>query len=195
MEVYIALLRGINVSGQKLIKMDSLRKTFEGLGFAQVQTYIQSGNVLFTAEAVTDAGLKECKERIEQEIERVYGFIVPVVVKRLAEWHEIIAQNPYAPGGVRAKANDSIEEGASLYVSLLGQEPDAAACERLLACSSDADAFTLIGGQVYILCRPGYGKSLFSNNFIEKKLGVYATTRNWQTMNKLAELGDKLEQG
>lgn len=194
MDVYIALLRGINVSGQKLIKMDSLRKTFEGLGFAQVQTYIQSGNVLFTADAATDAGLKERKERIEQEIERVYGFTVPVVVKRLAEWHEIIAQNPYVPG-VPADANGSIEEGASLYVSLLGQEPDAAACERLLACSSDADAFTLVGGQVYILCRSGYGKSLFSNNFIEKKLGVYATTRNWQTMNKLAELGDKLEQG
>ncbi|WP_236343340.1 DUF1697 domain-containing protein [Paenibacillus plantiphilus] len=177
MGIYIALLRGINVSGQKIIKMDRLRNLFESLNYQSVVTYIQSGNVVFqTAEG--DTAL--IRQTIEHGIKETFEFDVTVVVRTNDELEESIRNNPY--DRIELNADDRI------YLSYLAERPSEEAIDRLLAFKNDSDDYEVIGREVYILCRTGYGKSLFSNNFLEKKLGVAATTRNWQSVNKIADL-------
>ncbi|WP_159882004.1 DUF1697 domain-containing protein [Paenibacillus puerhi] len=185
MTVQLALLRGINVSGQKLIKMAELKQMFEALGFTRVQTYIQSGNVLFDPSGLTESA-EPLHKRIEKGIEATFGYQVPVVVRTVGDLERILTGCPFPA--------DSLASGESLYVALLAQSPSEEGVQRLLACSSEIDEYRLAGDEVYILCRQGLGKSMFSNNFLEKKLKVAATTRNWQTMNKLAALGRAMEQ-
>jgi uncharacterized protein (DUF1697 family) len=177
MTVYIALLRGINVSGQKIIKMEHLRAVFEEMRFKQVRTYIQSGNVVFEADE-QDTSLLE--KKIEQKIEQVYSFQVPVIVRTSRELELAVEQTPFDTAELTA--NEKI------YVSFLSQEPSAEAVQVLKTFESDTDDFQIHGREVYILIRAGYGESLFSNNFLEKKLKVSATTRNWATVNKLISM-------
>lgn len=178
MITYIALLRGINVSGQKIIKMTELKTMFESMQFGHVRTYIQSGNVIFETDE-TDTG--KLVRAIEAEITRTFGFDVVVVMRTADELEAVIERNPFAA------AIDS--EDGRVYVSFLSAEPTSAAIDHLLTYTCEADEYRAIGREVYILSRKGYGKSLFSNNFLEKKLGVSATTRNWESVNKLADMG------
>jgi uncharacterized protein (DUF1697 family) len=177
METYIALLRGINVNGQKLIKMDHLRSIFESMQVRQVRTYIQSGNVLFEAE---ERSTDQVRQSIETKLKEELGYEVDVVVRTKSELERTIAQNPFGD-------MESPDDG-KLYVSFLSKEPTAEALDVLASFQSDVDEYRADGREVYIRCRGQYGKSLFSNNFLEKKLGVTATTRNWQTVNKLASM-------
>lgn len=178
MITYIALLRGINVSGQKIIKMDSLRSMFESMGFHRVRTYIQSGNVIFEADENDVAKLIQA---IETEITRVFGFEVVVMMRRAEELEAVVKENPFA--------DIQLSEGEKIYVSFLSEEPEAEAVEQLLTYTSDVDEYRLMSREVYILCRKNYGKSLFSNNFLEKKLRVSTTTRNLDSVNTIAEIG------
>lgn len=176
MNKYVALLRGINVSGQKIIKMDALKSIFEALEFQNVKTYIQSGNVIFEA-SVTEHEL--LAESIEMQLRVELGYEITVVVKTLSELEEVIQHNPFT--------ENEASEG-KLYVSFLSKEPVAEDLAALLSVQNGVDEIRALDREVYILCRQGYGKSQFSNNFIEKKLRVPATTRNWQTVNKLANM-------
>ncbi|MCE5170827.1 DUF1697 domain-containing protein [Paenibacillus profundus] len=176
MNKYVALLRGINVSGQKIIKMDALKSIFEALAFQNVKTYIQSGNVIFEA-SVTEPEL--LAESIEKQLRVELGYEITVVVKTLSELEEVIQHNPFT--------ENEASEG-KLYVSFLSKEPVAEDLAALLSVQNGVDEIRALEREVYILCRQGYGKSQFSNNFIEKKLRVPATTRNWQTVNKLANM-------
>lgn len=176
---YIALLRGINVSGHRLIKMADLKSMFEGMGFGRVQTYIQSGNVLFESADDADA----LRRRIEHEIEATFGFPVPVVLRTTAEFERILANCPFA----------ALAEGESLYVALLADVPTQEGVDKLLACTSETDEFRLVGREVYLLYRQKSHESMFTNNFLERKLSVAATSRNWQTMTRLAALGTAME--
>jgi uncharacterized protein (DUF1697 family) len=171
MSIYIALLRGINVSGQRLIKMGDLKRVFESLGLRRVQTYIQSGNVLFES----DEAEAPLRQRIEQEIEAVFGFAVPVVLRTAGELAQILAGCPWAAG--------------DRYVALLAEAPSQAGIDRLLAYKSEIDEFRIAGREVYLLLRQGAGRTKLTNNLLEQKLGVAATTRNWQTLQKLAAMG------
>lgn len=182
MTTYFALLRGINVSGQKLIRMADLRLMFEGLGVLKVRTYIQSGNVLF--ESPEDA--KVLRGRIERQIEATFGFEVTVVLRTLAELEQILAACPFPM--------EEVEAGpVKTYIALLAETPEPAGIDRLLAASGGADEFRISGDQVYILCKEGMGKSKFTNNMLEQKLGVAATTRNWKTMKTLVGIGQASE--
>jgi uncharacterized protein (DUF1697 family) len=173
---YLALLRGINVGGHKIIKMAALKELFESLGFADVRTYIQSGNVIFRSKE----GGKQLRPKLQKELKATFGFDVAVVIRTAEEMGKIIASTPFSP--------DTLAEHESLYVALLGGTPTEDAIEDLLACRSDVDDFRLVGGEVYILLRQSSRQSLFSNSFLERKLGVPATTRNWNTIAKLAEM-------
>ena len=178
MTIYIALLRGINVSGQKIIKMEDLKKAFESLRYKHVTTYVQSGNVVFGSSASNTAVLRK---QIEKKLLKAFEFEVPTIVKTLKEIEETIMRNPFK------KVKE--EEGEKLHVTFLAGSPAKAAAENLAAVRNDSDEIRLSGTEVYILCRNGYGKTLFSNSFIEKRLGVSATTRNWATVGKLLSLG------
>jgi uncharacterized protein (DUF1697 family) len=175
MPKYVALLRGINVSGQKIIKMDHLRAIFESMNFQHVITYIQSGNVIFDSE---EKDSERLKSRIESELQRVLHFDIPVILRTKEELEEIVERNPFEEAGINEK----------LYVSLLSRAPSAEAVAKLETYENEIDTFRIQDREVYVLCRENYGKSQFSNNFMEKKLGVSATTRNWATVNKLIQL-------
>lgn len=174
MTIYIAFLRGINVGGQKIIKMEKLKDIFESLQFQNVKTYIQSGNVIFeSTEESTDI---LCK--METELEHILGDKVTCIIRTVDELEEVIKQNPFS-------TSEDIEKQ---YVTFLDRKPTAEAAARLMSYKNDVDDFYVINREVFLLCGKGYGKTKFSNHFLESKLDVLATTRNWKTVNKILNM-------
>lgn len=171
METYISLLRGINVSGQKKIRMEELKALYESLGYERVTTYIQSGNVVFAAQG------KELPSHIETAIRERFGFEVPVILRRDTEMEAILAANPFL-------TRHDIDE-SRLHVVFLQEAPSDFALERLSEMQTGEDEFRVNGSEIYLHCPNGYGRSKLSNSALEKKLGVMATTRNWKTVNQL----------
>lgn len=179
--IYIALLRAINVGGHKPIKMDELRHTFEAMGFGTVQTYIQSGNVLFES-AEAEAPLRR---RIESALAAAFGYPIPVVLRTAAELAQVIGSSPYAV--------EALPAGASLHVALLAEAPAPAGIDRLRAFDGQPDECQVVGREVFILYRHGSGTSKLTNSLLERRLGVLATSRNWQTINKLVALAQAMQ--
>lgn len=176
MTTYVAILRGINVSGHKIIKMDRLRASFEEIGFTNVKTYVQSGNVIFeTGEP--PAGLAA---KIEKRILDDFGFDVPVLTKSSKEMMDIVKRNPFLK-------DKSIDQG-KLHVTFLSDDPSRNALELLKPLAVGAEQVHIVGRAVYLYCPNGYGNTKLNNTAIEKKLSCRATTRNWATTNKLLEL-------
>jgi uncharacterized protein (DUF1697 family) len=175
---YISLLRGINVSGQKAIKMPDLKILYEALGYADVVTYIQSGNVVFTAN---DKNKIKIKNTLEDAIKNKYKFQVPVEIRLKKEFEKIIKNNPF--GKINLE-----KDGTRVLVSFLATEPIKAKVKDVLSYVSAPDKLEIKGKEIYLFCPNGYGKSKLSNTFLEKKLGVVATTRNWKSVVKLYEL-------
>jgi len=170
----ISMLRGINVSGQKTIRMPDLKALYESLGFTQVATYLQSGNVIFDCailEASTVAG------SIEKAIERHFGFTVSVFIRNRDDFGRIIEGNPFL-----TQRNEDIER---LHVTFLSALPSAAALKNLETPIDTTDEYFLSGKEIYLFCPNGYGRTKLSNTFFEKKLKVAATTRNWKTVSAL----------
>jgi uncharacterized protein (DUF1697 family) len=173
----ISLLRGINVSGQKTIRMPELKTLYESLGFSHVATYLQSGNVVFDCaipEASTVAAM------IEQAIERHFGFTVSVLIRNGDDFGRIIEGNPFFP--------QTKEDPERLYVTFLSELPPAGALKSLETPIDTTDEYFLSGKEVYLFCPDGYGRTKLSNSFFERKLKVAATTRNWKTVNALYEM-------
>jgi uncharacterized protein (DUF1697 family) len=174
---YVCLLRGINVVGHKIIKMDQLRAAFEALGFADVKTYIQSGNVVFKAPAKASEKLAK---RIGEAVLSQFGFSVPVMVKTSEEVGAVIKNNPF----LKEKGIDP----AKLHVTFLSHAPEKTAMKMLDVIAVGLDRFRCSGENIYLHCPNGYGETKLSNNAFEKVLSVRATTRNWNTVNKLHEM-------
>ncbi len=175
---YVSILRGINVSGQKKIKMTDLKSLYASLGFQDVITYIQSGNVIFT----TDSNNKtELKEKIEKAIEEKYAFRVPVVIRTHREISDIIDNNPLGP-------IDLVKDGTRVLLTFLSSQPSQDRISELQHHVAAPEQLFVTKKEVYLYCPNGYGKSKLSNTFLEKKLGVRATTRNWKSVLKLYEL-------
>ncbi|HEX5546512.1 MAG TPA: DUF1697 domain-containing protein [Ktedonobacterales bacterium] len=180
---YIALLRGINVGGHRLIKMADLKAMFEAFGFGGVQTYIQSGNVVFQA----DEAEEPLRERIEQQIAATFGFPVVVALRTHDELARVVAACPFAP--------DALAEDERLYVALLAETPMPAGIERMLASKTAPDEFRVLGREVYLLYRQNMRESQLTNNLLESRLGVPATSRNWRTLTTLAAMSNSLAGG
>jgi len=172
MDTFIALLRGINVSGQKKIKMADLRKLLEQLGLQEVQTYIQSGNIVFRS-ALSAAALRQ---KITEAIADQYGFDVPVQVISADQWLEWADQNPYLP--------EQEEDLKLLHLTVLESDPGPLGPFSF----ETTDQFQQHSRLIYLYCPNGYGRSKLTNNFWERKAKCAATTRNWKTVRKLAEM-------
>lgn len=180
MTVYISLLRGINVGGQKSIKMVDLRALYEALGFDKVQSYVQSGNVVFTSdEPATTITTAICDGIAEK-----FAYSVPVMVLTLEAWRNLKESNPFA--------QDSDKDPKHLHITLLGAIADEQSIHDLEAIDTGSDEYSIIDKIVYLHCPNGYGRTKLNNNFWEKKLNVSATTRNWNTVNKLLALATSL---
>lgn len=185
MTIYIAFLQGINVGGHNKMKMVELKSMFESMGFDQVQTYIQSGNVLFASEEDEES----LRRRIEQEIGKVFGTSVTVVLRMACELEGIVRNCPFSEKEVlEAKASSA---GESLYVSFLIEEPSQEGVERLSTYTSESDEFRIKSREVYLLFHNGIRNSRLANNL--KKLNVPSTMRNWKTINKLNALANAME--
>ena len=174
---HIALLRGINVGGHKIIKMDQLRKAFEGLGFEDVATYVQSGNVVFKS-LKTSAG--DLSRKIEEMLLRRFSMSVPVIVRTAEEVGDVLRNNPF----LEERGIDV----SRLHVTFLSLTPQKAAVKGLDAITAGADRFYCCGQEIYLYCPNGFGGTKLSINVFEKVLAVGATTRNWNTVNKLYEM-------
>lgn len=175
---YISILRGINVSGQKKIKMTDLKSLYEAHGFENVVTYIQSGNVVFDSDV---ADVSKLRSMIEESIEKKYGFQVPVQLRTHKELKKIIADTPF--GHINLE-----KDGTKVLLSFLSSVPDASRVDDLMGFVIAPEALFVKGTEVYLYCPNGYGKSKLSNNSIENKLNVMSTTRNWKTVHKLHEM-------
>ncbi|MFD3449974.1 DUF1697 domain-containing protein [Microbacteriaceae bacterium 4G12] len=174
MGIYIALLRGINVSKHNRIKMAELKHTLEMMGLSRVQTYIQSGNVLFESAEDIDS----LRLQIEGEIKTTFGFSITVVLRTAEEFKEIITNCPYT--------SVPLAEGESIHVSILTEEPQKKVIELLSESERDNDEYYIHGREIYFLFRQSILDSKLAQNF--QKLGNSATTRNWNTIMKLAAL-------
>ena len=181
METYISILRGINVSGQKMIKMPELLKMYEALKFNNVKTYIQSGNVIFQTEKIT---CQDLEKNISKKIATDFHFEIPVLVKEKTELIVILKNNPFV--------NKRKEDVTKLHVTFLSQEPDQANLEKIKNGQYNGDEFILFGKTIYLFCPNGYGRTKLTNNFFENKLKMVATTRNWNTINQVVEIAENI---
>ncbi|MFM9944974.1 MAG: DUF1697 domain-containing protein [Bacteroidia bacterium] len=177
MQKYIAILRGINVSGQKLIKMAELKIHLEELEFKNVSSYIQSGNILFESK---NQNQKVLATEIENKIREKYGWDVPVIVKNSDELKTISERNPFL-----INRNEDFKK---LYVIFLDDEPEMELIENFKKTDYLPDEFVLSEKTIYAFYTNSYGTTKFTNNYFEKKLKTKATTRNWNTVLKLLEL-------
>lgn len=177
MEIYIALLRGINVGGKHRIAMADLKALMAERGYSDIETYIQSGNIVFCCPGTTT---ERAQRDIAQAIEARYGFAVPTIVRTRDEFAAIVDTNPFLAGG---EANTE-----ALHVTLLAEEPTADAINALAEKTYSPEEYVVRGTTVYLFCPNGYGRAVLNNNFLEKKLRVLTTTRNWKTMCTLAEM-------
>ena len=178
MQTFISILRGINVSGQKKILMADLKTLYEKLKFKDVNTYIQSGNVSFkTNEKLSDTQLAE---KIEKAIHKKYNFLVPVVIRNREELKKIISSNPFLKD-----KNIDVEK---LHITFLSDTPVKSSVESIEGIDFSPDKFIIKEKEIYLHIPESYGETKLSNNFFEKKLNVTATTRNWNTVNKLLEM-------
>ncbi|WML32997.1 DUF1697 domain-containing protein [Clostridium sp. OS1-26] len=185
MTIYIALLRGINVGGKNIIKMADLKQMFEAMGFCEVKTYIQSGNVLFKS----DEDEELLRKKIEHEIEVTFGFSVVVILRTAAELEQIIENCPFSEDAILEA--ESSAEGESLYVALLPHTPSQEKIEHLMAYKSENEECQIKGREVFLLFRHSIRKSKLANNL--HKLDVPATVRNWKTIKKLVVLAKAME--
>jgi uncharacterized protein (DUF1697 family) len=177
MPTYVAMLRGINLGPYKRVKMEALRKSFESLGLKDVQTYIQSGNVIFKAGKLSNASLRK---KIEEQITSDFGFSSLTILRSQDELGKTIKMNPFLK-----RAGISPEK---LHVIFLAESPEADALKQLEGLTKAPDGFCCRGQEIYLHLPNGFAQSSMMNNPIERKFLGQATTRNWRTVNNIYQM-------
>lgn len=178
MKTYIALLRGINVSGQKMIKMNELKNLCEDLGFLSISTYIQTGNIIF--KSAKEETVDVLEGIIKKGIQDRFGFDVPVMVLTADGLLTIHENNPYL--------NRKDIDQTKLHYTILSKEPNSESIEALNSYSSDTEGYESLYKTIYLYLPNGYGRTKLNVAFFEKKLKCKATNRNINTIIKLLEL-------
>lgn len=170
---YVAFLRAVNV-GKRQVKMDALRALFQALGFSAVETFIASGNVIFTAPAQDTRALEK---RIERELEKALGFEVETFLRTPAELKAITGHRPFGDDA----------DGHTVYVNFVYEPLPEDSAERLEALRTEVDEFRVHGREFYWLARKKISESLVTGPMIAKAIGkVPSTNRNMTTIHKLA---------
>jgi len=182
MTVIISMLRGVNVGGRNKIKMEALRALYESVKLHDAQTYVQSGNVIFRTD---ERDLLRLAMRIEDGIEKKFGFCPDVILRTAAEMRDVIARNPFAK-------RRGIEPG-KLLVSFLVSDPGEEGREKLRQMNCDPEELRIEGREVYIYFPNGMGRSKLPWARLHKILKTPATGRNWNSVTKMLEMAEKLE--
>jgi uncharacterized protein (DUF1697 family) len=175
--IYVSLLRGINVGGNKRIKMDALRQSFEGLGFEQVKTFIQSGNVVYKSGKASTTALSN---NIEKRLLDDFGFVVPVITRTAEELAGTIRNNSF----VAAKGIDQ----EKLHVMFLSAAATPDAVGKLDALIAGLEKCRCLGREVYLYLPKGVAESKLMKAPLDRILSVVPTTRNWRTVNSLHQM-------
>ena len=177
MTAYVSLFRGINVGGNRIVPMSELKSLHQALGFKDVITYIQSGNVVFSSDATNSAQLAG---QIEESFAQKFGFQSQVMVRTSAELQEIIASNPFQ--------NQPEKEPKRIAVLFLTTRPESSALEDLKKTYSGPEEIYLIGQELFVYYPDGIGRSKLTLPLIEKKLKTVGTGRNWNTVLQLQKM-------
>ena len=175
MPKYVAFLRAINVGGHT-VKMDYLRNLFEGIGLANVETFIASGNVIFDSKT---RNTRTLEQKIEKYLREILGYEVRTFVRATSELAVVANHKPFGETELSAAGN-------SLYVGFLADQPNNEAKKKLLSLSSATDEFAVHGREVFWLCRTSFSESTVSGALLEKTLGMPATFRNVNTVRRIA---------
>lgn len=174
---YVSLLRGINVNGQRLIKMKDLKEMYKALGFTNVETYLQSGNVVFNSKIKSK---EKISFRISEAIHQQFGYNVPVEVLRSDELISLFNENPFL--------HEKDTKMELCHVTILNK-PSLIKDEKLVQLKmAEGEQYVIKKNIVYLMCPHGYGKTKLNNTFFEKLFGCCATTRNWKTISALSKM-------
>ena len=191
---YVALLRGINVGGKNMIKMETLRATFGNLGFENVKSYINSGNIAFDVQkparskgtsgiggVVSNGELPDAKLSaiIHDAIKKDFGLDISVMVRSMDEINEIVKNNPF---------EGQFDNYKFLHVFFLESELSNGHKEMIDSIANDNERIEVIGRTLYCLLKISILDSAVGKGFINRKLKIPATERNWQTVTKIAEM-------
>lgn len=182
MAVIISMLRGVNLAAHNRIKMDALRGLYESLKLRDPQTYIQSGNVIFRTE---EQDLMKLCKRVQDGIQRSFGFRSDVIVRTCSEMRDVIARNPFA-----ARRN---VDPSRLLVTFLASDPGAEARKKVLEIKTDPEELRIDGCEVYIYYPNGMARPKLSWPVIERTLKTSGTGRNWNSVRKLLEIAERME--
>jgi len=188
MPAYAALLRGINLGGGTKVAMAELRSVCSDLGLSRVETYIQSGNVVFSSRRTDVAGLTG---ELESAVSGAFGFEIPVVLRSGSQLGVVAGANPFVEAG-----NDE----RALSVGFLGARPESERVRMLLSDplaspSPGGDEFAVRGEEVFIHHPNGYGRTKLTNVFFERRLGTHMTVRNWRTVTTLVSMTSATAKG
>jgi uncharacterized protein (DUF1697 family) len=173
---YVALLRSVNVAGHGRIAMAELVRSFDTLGYKDVSTYIQTGNVLFTASSKSTATLAA---QIEKQLAADFGSAPAVILRTVPEFLRIGHSSPYAAKGA---------DPARHHVTFLAEAPTKERQRSLTLPKSGRDELTIDGKEIYVHTPDGYANTKLTGTFLERHLAVVSTTRNWNTVTKLCAL-------
>ena len=181
MNTFISFLRGINMAGHFPLKMADLSDLYKSLGFMDAQTYIQSGNVIFTVQP--NHKTSGISEKIEAAILDRFGYDVPVIIRSSDGLKKIIAANPFI--------SEVDFDPSKMVAILLYEKPTEVQIKKVIDVSYPPDKFTITGSEIFVYCPNGFGRSKLYTNFFEKKMGVRGTARNWKTIATLNSLAQK----
>jgi uncharacterized protein (DUF1697 family) len=181
MKTYISFLRGINMTGHNSIRMTDLSSLYKNLGFNDAETYIQSGNVIFSN--VDDVPVHEIASTIERSILKRFNYNVPVLIRTVEEMRKLISANPFI-------AQENFES-SKMAVMLLYEKTTKAQIQKVIDIDYPPDKFKIIGKEIFIYCPNGFGRTKLYTNFFEKKMGVTGTARNWKTITTILQIAEK----
>jgi uncharacterized protein (DUF1697 family) len=177
MKRFVVLYRGINVGGNKIVKMEALRAMHAALGHVDVESYIQSGNLVLSAAGAAAAVARESAAAFE----KAFGFLPKVMAVTGRRWMEIVAANSYAAA---AKAHPK-----TVHSAICEGTPGVAGLQALLAKTGGTETFTVKANVVYLHAPDGFGTSKFAAG-MEKASGVPMTVRNWRTLAEMIRGGN-----
>jgi uncharacterized protein (DUF1697 family) len=181
MPIWISMLRGVNVGAHNRIKMDALREVYASLKVRQIQSYVQSGNVIFQAKEKNPAALAK---KIQNAIERAFGFRPEVILRSTDELRKAIAANPFA-------GRRDVEPG-KLLITFLAADPGDDGRAAIASLKDYPEELHLKGRELYIYFPDGSGKSKLPWSKVEKLFKTQGTARNWNSAMKMLEMAEKL---
>ena len=176
MQQYIAIIRGVNVGGHNRVNMQMLREALGSAGLKNVQTYIQSGNIVFLSGIQKRASLST---KISGILKTLFDVDVPVLVRSAEEWQSTVNKNPFLR---------ETEDHTKLLVTFLSGMPALPDVQKVSLYTFPHDEFRVVGSDVYLFCKDGYGRTDITNTFFEKHLKLTSTTRNWKSVLALSEM-------